>query len=415
MRHAEEIRRIYIKSDEEMLQQAQVMHDNFVNDQIAFVAKLPELATPFETLWQSEIDAAQAIAPDSTVVDYLQILTHNAQQELYNAQDLFQVLMFYAKRAYPKELEIQNSFGADKYKKSRNSQLKMIDLMEQAHTAAIEPDNTAALIAKGYTQVQINNLLIIRDSLYEKNSLQENAKNNRLMSTYDRITALNNVWGRMVLVSDASKLVFKDNYTKIRQYLLYPEGEPGPVTDEILLTTDQSTLKQLDFTVQGTINESMALDMGDETVKKTKFSGQLQAINHNYAATGTYNIKGWGVLNALSQFQAIDCNLTSVTLPDVLTNLNTLNFFRNKLTSISIPDTLTGLNIISLADNDLDEASVNGVLITVDGFGTTPPPAGGQISLHQGNNAPPTGDGLIAMNNLISRGWTVIVNPAPIP
>jgi surface protein len=54
----------------------------------------------------------------------------------------------------------------------------------------------------------------------------------------------------------------------------------------------------------------------------------------------------------------------------------------------------------------LDEASVNGILESINRAGTS----GGELGINFGTSAAPTGDGLTAKNELIARGWTVETN-----
>ena len=62
----EPIMRDYHKDDLEMMEQAQVFHDNFAADQADFTAAFPKFLTPYETNFQTEIDTADAIPPDYT-------------------------------------------------------------------------------------------------------------------------------------------------------------------------------------------------------------------------------------------------------------------------------------------------------------------------------------------------------------
>ncbi|MEK6615327.1 MAG: hypothetical protein AABZ32_04330, partial [Bacteroidota bacterium] len=57
-------------------------------------------------------------------------------------------------------------------------------------------------------------------------------------------------------------------------------------------------------------------------------------------------------------------------------------------------------------NNTFDEPGTNGALIWLDANGEI----NGTANLGGGTNAAPTGDGIIAKNNLIAKGWTVITN-----
>ncbi|MEK6616898.1 MAG: hypothetical protein AABZ32_12470, partial [Bacteroidota bacterium] len=57
-------------------------------------------------------------------------------------------------------------------------------------------------------------------------------------------------------------------------------------------------------------------------------------------------------------------------------------------------------------NNNLDEPSTNGILIWLDKNDEL----NGTVNLAGGTNAPPTGAGITAKNNLIAKGWTVTTN-----
>ena len=77
-----------------------------------------------------------------------------------------------------------------------------------------------------------------------------------------------------------------------------------------------------------------------------------------------------------------------------------------RLTSISNLKAFTGLTSVRLRENSLTTTSVNNILIDLDNNGLL----NGNCRLNGGTNAAPTGNGLIAQDNLLSKGWTANTN-----
>ncbi|GAB5466146.1 MAG: hypothetical protein Kapaf2KO_15820 [Candidatus Kapaibacteriales bacterium] len=216
-----QIERDYTIDDLQMLQRAQVFHNNFVADQAAFVADFPHLATPFETEFQAAIDAADAIPSGAEVDAEIADVTFDLNEQLPLGRKALQKLYTYVELAWPKGNK-NNSFGRNKYEKARNSQLKMKELLEQAHRQAEVATNKTALLAAGYTQAAIDELQTIETAIDTLNAQQEDMLAGRFEKTYNRITAYNTVWGFMQQINKASKVTFEDNLAKIEMYLLYP-------------------------------------------------------------------------------------------------------------------------------------------------------------------------------------------------
>ena len=89
------------------------------------------------------------------------------------------------------------------------------------------------------------------------------------------------------------------------------------------------------------------------------------------------------------------------SIENIALNDNVIANFINKSELIS----LTG---IFLNNNNLSESVINNILITGDSKNITKEAC--TIDLSGGTNSAPTGAGITAKNNLISRGYTVKTN-----
>jgi hypothetical protein len=227
MTRADKRLRDYTKPDDIMLEQAQTMRNLFEIDKTAFTAMYTNLDDPFSDNWQSDIDAAQALPTSDEEIMELESKTEDVEIQMELARAQYQKMASYVKLLFPSSKAKQGVFGLSKYVKVYQSQTKMHDLMQLAYRKSNSIEFKSDLIALGFVQSEIDALNTIATGLYNANELQEDFKQAIKLHTEERVAAYNKVWGSMKLASSASKQVFYDNYTKIQQYLLYPEGEGG--------------------------------------------------------------------------------------------------------------------------------------------------------------------------------------------
>lgn len=218
---AKDIVREFTMEDLVMLERAQVFHNAFLTDEGSFTAAFPHLMAPFAADFQTAIDEADAIPSGSEVDAEIAVVTEELNDLLPLGQKALQKLFTYANVAFNSKAKV-NLFGKNKYEKARTSDLRMKELLEQAHRQAEVADYKTALLAAGYTQADIDELQTISDDIDAKNALQEDMLSSRGDKSEARIIAYNKVWGFMKQINTASKVVFVDNPAKIELYLLYP-------------------------------------------------------------------------------------------------------------------------------------------------------------------------------------------------
>ena len=378
-----------------MLEDSQTMHDNFVIDEPDFIVKFPTLAPPFAANWQTAIDAADALPGNDAVLAQIGLLTQELDQEMLQARNQYQSLLLYVKLAYPKDDAVLKMFGQNLYVSARDNQLEMIELLELASAQANVQPYKAALIAKGFTQVEITLLKTIELSLRSKNKAQEAAISKRPFATQTQHKACNAVWAMNVLVNTAAELVYKDDYAKQQQYLLYPDAGGGapPVTPGITITTDQTIPSAIVIVdIMGT-----PLATGGEiritwepgiTESATLIASATIDFTHTYTTPGIKTI-----------------TVTPVT-PGVFSTIEALVIASNKITAASMPNEINNVKTIDASNNNFDAPTVNAMLLWLDNNNIT----GGTCNLTGGANAAPTGAGITAKNNLTAKGWAVSTN-----
>lgn len=227
---AKEINREYNLEDEAMLVRAEVMHTQLVADLAAFTAKFPFIDAAYEAAMAATINTANALPLDNQVVSNLKVLTEDVNAQVILGRSALKALGIYAKLTYPDSEARQRSFGQDQWADAYNDQEKMMNALEQAHAQAIAAPYATDLDLKGFTATDAANLATIATAIRTRNNLQENAKNNRPVSTQDRVIQYNSVWDIMKEVNLASQVVFADNPAKLESYLLYGGSNTGANT-----------------------------------------------------------------------------------------------------------------------------------------------------------------------------------------
>jgi len=133
----------------------------------------------------------------------------------------------------------------------------------------------------------------------------------------------------------------------------------------------------------------------------TAFTG-LESINFSDNSLSTFSMSG--SFPNLTIISITRNELTSIDISN-LTDLISFYINSNPLTDINIVSNIN-LKFVGIGNAELSESAVNNILIQLDNNGLT----NGGVGLSYGGNAAPTGAGITAKNNLISKSWTVQTN-----
>ncbi|MCX6353122.1 MAG: hypothetical protein NTX03_14875 [Bacteroidetes bacterium] len=234
---ADPTQRIYAMPDEDLHNAAQTMHDNLNDDLALFTPKFPFVTAGYVTSFQSDIDTAKAYQLDSGVTNFIKLLTSNVGTVQDQGADALDDLDSYAKLAYKTDLISQRIFGQNTWAAAKVDADKMVDALEEAHNLANQAPFKAAIIAKGYSQGEIDNLLTISQNLNTKIKLQKDAQSKRPISTQTRAILNNALYGRMQDINVCAGLVFKGNGAKLNQYRL-TEPVAAVITKLIITVKD---------------------------------------------------------------------------------------------------------------------------------------------------------------------------------
>lgn len=220
MKHPEVVLRNFKKSDEEMLQQANLQSGSFTEYKSRFTDRFPNLADPFAAKWTVAIGNAQKMLPDYASVAAQSGQTSALETLMDQGRTLFQTLMLYTQIAFPKNASLLKLMGQSQYESARGSQLKLPILLRTAYAIASGPDYKPALVARGFPEQDIESLNTLAKDIVEQDLAQEKSKKDRSINSSQRIIAMNAVWENMVLVSQCAKLVFQDDASLYSLFLL---------------------------------------------------------------------------------------------------------------------------------------------------------------------------------------------------
>jgi hypothetical protein len=222
------VKRLYTCEDEAMQTRAQLFHSNLTTDLAAFTAKFPWLDAAWLLSFLATITTAKNFQLDYTVQNILKVLTEDIEASMAEGMKGLDTLDIYARVAYPDSRAKQRVFGQDHWEKARGDQEKMKSALKSAHSLADAAPYKAALLAAGMPQASIDALGTIADNIDLKDTLQEAAKSGRQVTTEERVEVNNIVWKGMQTISTCSELVWRDDYARRIQYLMYPHTTSGP-------------------------------------------------------------------------------------------------------------------------------------------------------------------------------------------
>jgi hypothetical protein len=131
-----------------------------------------------------------------------------------------------------------------------------------------------------------------------------------------------------------------------------------------------------------------------------------------FDSPGTYpNVPDFDSLNfsGCTSLASITTSAGEVKTPSLnvtgCSALATLSLPSDTLATVTV-STLPAATTVGLQGCALNVASVNAILVALDANGLS----GGVVYLDLGTSAAPTGAGIIAAANLVSKGWTVAIN-----
>lgn len=216
---AEKVERQYGIRDDEMLDAADRFQAQYENDKADFEGyNIIMFPLTYGASFKAKIDAARDYDVDDLVVDEQVEETVTVETKLKECGEYFRKFKPIVKAVFPGNAAVWNQFGFNDFEACRNSQGKMIILMDTLFKTATK--YSAELIAGGFSAAKIAMIKTLADELREEETEQEVAKKERPVKTQTRILLYNEVWAEMRKINSSSKAIYMGNYAKLNQYKL---------------------------------------------------------------------------------------------------------------------------------------------------------------------------------------------------
>jgi len=229
----ERVTRSYGGSDSAMLQTSKVLRTLFLADKELFTAIDRDFADPFADNWETDIAEAENIAKDVMLIDEMAARTENLRKVFEKCRLHFQKMKYYIDKVFANSKAKQNEFGYNDYKKVRVSEEKMMMFLKLLHTAALK--HSAELIAAGCSSEVIETIELLRQELDEANNTQEIFKKERNSITEERVKKLNRCRAYSLKVNRVSKIIFANQYAKLKAYAITATATTvEPESEEVL-------------------------------------------------------------------------------------------------------------------------------------------------------------------------------------
>ena len=237
------------------LEYSKDMRNLFLTDLPDFTAFDVDLDMDFADEWLAEIQAAEVILSDETIVDEQTGLTNAVEMAMKKCRNCFQDLKYYALKAFDNEEHWTklNELGFDNYDNDRNSQSLLLLFMRNLHTVATK--YSALLAAVNFTAANILEIKTLADALDTANQQQNQFINERPGLTTKRIKAYNKFWDKVTLVARAAKRIYREDPDQFNKYLLPATHEPDLVLNlrgKVINAANGEPIYQAEITLVGT-------------------------------------------------------------------------------------------------------------------------------------------------------------------
>ncbi|MBL7129748.1 MAG: hypothetical protein ISS16_12315 [Ignavibacteria bacterium] len=214
----EPIHRIYSFSDSALIQWMRKMAAILQLYLTDFGTYDPMFDMAFAIALETEVDDAEAIPDDPTVLGQQKAYTEQVAANMILSRDVFLHIKRFVKKAFPNSPAKWDEFGFSRYKHVRNTQDKMILFLRDLHVTA-EKYKTE-LIAVNYTQAMIDNILATHGLLTGSDSDQEVKKDTRTVDTETRIIAYNTLYEKGADICDAGQYLYRNDPAKYNIFII---------------------------------------------------------------------------------------------------------------------------------------------------------------------------------------------------
>jgi len=189
---------------------------------------------------------------------------------------------YFAGKAFKTKKPIMNEFGVKTYNTASKNPTALSMFMNRLHEVAQK--YKTQLIAQGFTQAKIDEILTLKLALEAANTTQNVFMDHRPVITQDRAMAFNACYAFIVEVDKAAQIIYRNNDAKRKIFVYDARGGnkneySGEINEDdfIALPKRKMSLKTLiTITVIGTANIRSFL-----STNNTTFEGTMQEVLGN--------------------------------------------------------------------------------------------------------------------------------------
>ena len=232
MKRAKVVKRNFNMSDGVMLQLSKLRLALFIEYKSLFIERFPLFVDPFAANWEAAIEYAYDMPTDFSVTAIQKGESRTLNGLMSRGRNLYQTLIVYTQLAFPDDAMMLKLMGQPQYEKARKSNVKLPLLLSSAFAQASKPEIKVALMTKGMKEAEISELETHPELIVKQHGVFKKAKKERSKQAKLRIVAMNAVWASTTLVCQCANLVFVDDATRYKMFVIYKEKKKKKEEEE---------------------------------------------------------------------------------------------------------------------------------------------------------------------------------------
>ncbi len=216
--------RIYPFSDAIMLGYAKTTGAYLESDLAAFTAFDATINEAFLTGFNKLLVDADADVTDDVIIDRQVQLTNEANNALAESIELVEKVAYFVEKAFSSNA-VRNEFGFNHLTEAKRAKSKMVMFLGDFSKVSLK--YKTELEAQGCKPELLDSIEVLHKKLDEANRQQELFMGNRPVITQERIVKYNALWTKVLGISAAAKIVYRDNLPKQKRYLTPKQSSPS--------------------------------------------------------------------------------------------------------------------------------------------------------------------------------------------
>ena len=217
--------RLYHFSDARLLEKMRGVKKAFVDNKAKFVEYDPNFDDPYADNFDAKLQKAESIPSDNTIKSNQKATTANVINDMNQCYDHVIYTERFVNRAFPGNQAVHDEFGYNIIYSIKDNQPEMIKFM--GNFSATSKKYETELTAAKYSAAKITLSETLYNKLLNSNTTQESTKDNRNISTEERIQIYNDLYLTGKDVGDAGRKIFKDDPAMKKLFTIDDRGKGG--------------------------------------------------------------------------------------------------------------------------------------------------------------------------------------------